>query len=785
MNAEKLIPHSVINAANADIVHVIGSYIKLTKDGGEYTACCPFHDEKTPSFKVNPKKGMFHCFGCGTSGDAVAFVMERTGCTFVEAVERITGNLPTNCVDTRAKYDVQPPKWTALRHAPDDAPPPNFKHYKHGMPSAKWAYHDAQGRLVGYVCRFEIVNEDGSKSKETIPITWAKATDGGGELWRWLSFATPRPLCGLPDLIGKPSAKVLVVEGEKTREAAASLFPQFAVVSWPGGGKAVHKADWTPLAGRNVCYWPDFDWKKYKAPHALAGQLIPVAMQPGVAAMRQIHSIIGTQLTDARIVVPASDSPDGWDLADEPWRTDFVAADYARANIRLINEWLAEVDAQARAQALPANDNHSTATTTEVQKPRPMEVATVDVYSELYDTDSKGKPISTIENMAEILRRINTVVRYNVINKQIELLLPGASFSVDNMANASLAHVISWVNRFRMPTGHVSQYVLALGDMNPYNPVANWVLSKPWDGVVRLNDFFETIKETTPRKLRDGRILKHVLIMRWMISAVAAAFNPEGVSAHGVLVLQGDQYLGKTKWMKSLAPKSLNVIKDGVTLNPSDKDSVMQCVRNWIVELGELDATFRKSDIANLKSFITMDRDVLRRPYAPLESEFARRTVFFASVNPRQFLHDPTGNRRFWTIECSHIDHSHSLDMQQVWAEVYEELYKKGIGWMLEHEEMAALNEHNTEFTSSDPVHDMIDKMYHWDKPVELWRYQMTATEICNTAGMTKPNKADINSASGYVQSKYKVQTVTVRGTRKWLMPPKVSYEQYDPAFTN
>ena len=49
--------------------------------------------------------------------------------------------------------------------------------------------------------------------------------------------------------------------------------------------------------------------------------------------------------------------------------------------------------------------------------------------------------------------------------------------------------------------------------------------------------------------------------MRWMVSCIAAVFNPDGVSAHGILVLQGDQYLGKTKWMKSLAPRELSVIK--------------------------------------------------------------------------------------------------------------------------------------------------------------------------------------------------------------------------------
>ena len=56
-----------------------------------------------------------------------------------------------------------------------------------------------------------------------------------------------------------------------------------------------------------------------------------------------------------------------------------------------------------------------------------------------------------------------------------------------------------------------------------------------------------------------------------------------------------------------------------------------------IVELGELDATFRKSDIASLKSFITSDRDVLRRPYARLESEFARRTVFLHRLTQSNF----------------------------------------------------------------------------------------------------------------------------------------------------
>lgn len=399
----------------------------------------------------------------------------------------------------------------------------------------------------------------------------------------------------------------------------------------------------------------------------------------------------------------------------------------------------------------------------------------IDMVTPFPDCTDKGKPLATLENLHELLRRIGATVRYNVINKQLEILIPGAAYSIDNNANASLANILSWCNRVGMGTGNVGDYLLALGDRNPYNPVANWILSREWDGQSRMNAIYETLKERTARKIPDGRRLRDVLVMRWMISAIAAVFEPNGVSAHGVLVLQGDQYIGKTKWLKSLAPKELSVIKDGITLNPSDKDSVMLCLRNWIVELGELDASFRKADIAHLKSFITSDRDVLRRPYARLESEYARRTVFFASVNPREFLHDPTGNRRFWTIECEHIDHTHNLDMQQVWAECYHSLYRNGVSWMLEPEELATLNDHNERYTTSDPVYDLIDESYCWDMKPELWSQRMTATEICMDAGMLRPSKADINNAAAYIRKRYKVESKVSRGYSRWLMPPLTS----------
>ena len=73
--------------SRTDIVEVISSHIPLKKAGKEYKACCPFHDEKTPSFTVSPAKQFYHCFGCGAHGTVVGFLMEHDRAGFVEAIE--------------------------------------------------------------------------------------------------------------------------------------------------------------------------------------------------------------------------------------------------------------------------------------------------------------------------------------------------------------------------------------------------------------------------------------------------------------------------------------------------------------------------------------------------------------------------------------------------------------------------------------------------------------------------------------------------------------------------
>ena len=173
------------------------------------------------------------------------------------------GDGPAGDVPETKRKGAPKPKGEWVCPVPADAPDARASHNHHGKPSASWRYCDAEGRLIHWVCRFD--KPDGSK--EVLPQTlWCEA---GRVSWRWGAPPVPRPLYGLDRLAVAPAAPVLIVEGEKTADAAARLFPGFAVASWSGGSKAVGKADWAALASRRVAILPDADTPGREAAQAV------------------------------------------------------------------------------------------------------------------------------------------------------------------------------------------------------------------------------------------------------------------------------------------------------------------------------------------------------------------------------------------------------------------------------------------------------------------------------------------------------------------------------------
>jgi putative DNA primase/helicase len=201
--------------------------------------------------------------------------------------------------------------WTIVVPVPADAPKPPAEHFKVGRPIARYTYPDENGALLGYVLRFN--------AKEFRPLTFWRPSAGGEPEWRWENWPPKRPLYGLQALALRPSSPVLVTEGEKCVDAVTQLLPDFVAVTSPNGSKSAGKADWSPLRGRAVVIWPDFDGPGFEYANAVAKH----ARAAGA--------------TSVAIVSPPDGVVAAWDAADalaEGW--DAARASKLIAEARLV-----------------------------------------------------------------------------------------------------------------------------------------------------------------------------------------------------------------------------------------------------------------------------------------------------------------------------------------------------------------------------------------------------------------------------------------------------------------
>lgn len=194
------------------IAETIKSYgISLIKSGSELKGLCPFHQEKTPSFHVNPIKQTFHCFGCGIGGSVIDFVSKKENLTIKQTMEKLDKNKPNEIPKKESKI------------------------------VAKYEYQDEQGNCLYKVFRFE-------------PKTFRQAHQVNGKTV-WSMEGVKRVLYRLPFII--KSDHVIVCEGEKDADALASLGFQ-STCNVGGAGKWMEGYN-ESLRGKTVTILPDND----------------------------------------------------------------------------------------------------------------------------------------------------------------------------------------------------------------------------------------------------------------------------------------------------------------------------------------------------------------------------------------------------------------------------------------------------------------------------------------------------------------------------------------------
>ncbi|MCU1064836.1 VapE domain-containing protein [Stenotrophomonas maltophilia] len=623
--------------------------------------------------------------------------------------------------------------------------------HAHGLRVAPWPVRNSDGLVFRHIDNALLVPVMNSAGRiVSLQAIFPRMDPALGRDKDFLSGGRKQ---GCFHVIGKPvpGQPIAIAEGYATAESIHQATGWCVVVAWDAGNLGPVGQAWRgamPDASFVLCADND-QWTRQPLDN------------PGVTLATRTAADI-----DARVVWPEFAALHGDD--DRP--TDF--------NDLHLREGLDAVRIQLLPPAPPAagddvvRDDAPSSASARYQVPGNL--SAFDAFTPFPDTSARGRPLPTARNLAELCRRTGVTVRYNVIRKDLEILVPGLQTTVDNAKEVAAGEVMDCMHRAGMATASFETNLCQVAEANPYNPVASWITSRPWDGQTRLQAFFDTVQEAQPTRMADGRVLKEVLMRRWLISGVAAAFEPDGVVARGVLTFVSKQNLGKTRWARQLAPAELQLIADGVVLDPANKDSVKQVISKWIVELGEVDATFRRTDIAALKSFISRSHDEIRRPYARTESRYARRTILFASDNDERFLRDATGNTRWWTVHAVALGEPARIDMQQVWAEAHA-LYCGGETWHLSAEELDALNATNSQHEPISPIAELIDRHFDWSLPAEHWSAHYRATEIVIAVGIDKPNRREVNEAAAYVVKRHGVRTRVVGKERAkvWLMPER------------
>lgn len=603
------------------------------KRRGREWVCGNLRGDAGASCSINLETGAWADFAAGSSGgDLIALYAAIHTLSQAEAAFELTpedGGTRANSHEPAAPRKPEKPAERPALPIPEDAvlpPPPR----SWGPVNGEWWYHLATGERAFAVRRFDPPGE----RKQFLPYTWR-----GGD-WDRKSYPAPRPLYRLPELLAHSDAPVLIVEGEKSVEAAIPYLSGYQVTTWAGGSKVVKSADWRPLTGRDVTVWPDADDPGAEAAAALVGILLRLGCRVRV--------------------IKVTEKSGGWDIADainEDWSSaqlvEFMAS----------HEVLVEPPQAKPAQAV---------------EPMPALEGSVFVrWDEMGLAKAPGgMPHQNLSNAMLVLQnhpKVAGKLWLDTFRGRIYHALRGTPQEWnDNDDLAMTAWIQQSVGLHKIGVQTVSNAVSGAAAACARNSLHEWLNGLSWDNVSRLDHWLGDYLGVglTPYSMSVGR--------NWLVSMVARAFEP-GCKVDHMPVLEGITGRGKSTAIEILGGEWYAALPDAF----GAKGFLENIEGTWLIEIPDL-AGFSRRDHNHIVAVITTRSDRYREAYGRRVKEHQRTCVFAATSENDEYLQSSVGIRRFWPLRCAGAEAINLAGLREARAQLFAEavhMYRTHASW--------------------------------------------------------------------------------------------------------
>lgn len=371
----------------------------------------------------------------------------------------------------------------------------------------------------------------------------------------------------------------------------------------------------------------------------------------------------------------------------------------------------------------------------------PLEASEIDTILRP-ETMQKLQEIESINNNGVVspevfktfLKKIGLNLKYNELLNVVEYdNIPDSDgyrdiTDIQNVMPIQLQYDFRRFTKKQNITKHqVIDLIVLEADIHAYNPVKEYLSSVPWDKKDRFPEIYNVLGVSDE--------LEQALIKKWFFQCAGMAFNTidRPFQAEGVLVLQGAEGIGKTRFFQKMAVNPLWFSSLDKELTTKNKDILIQMLSVWIAEIGEIDRTF-KANKSDIKSFITSRDDRIRKPYRSEPITKARTTSFCGTTNKNVFLNDDSGSRRWWIVHVTkRINLNGFLEgdnLQQFWSQCFAEYSKNPNCFRLTDAEMETLKARNKEAMEMVPSEEELRNRFDFEAPVEKWNWSMASALV-------------------------------------------------------